>query len=290
MKTVFEKGRHSAGKKSLEWARVRNGSPQGFVFVPPLIGGNVSQQVIAFRWLVRQGYDLFSFNYSGHGGSSGKFSLGASIGDTLHMLDHALHLGRKEGLPFFGIASCYSAIPLLHATHRLEEPMKKLVLINAIPRLGPKAVITSFFSHYVKSLPVEGGFLGFSAAVGLYADSLFPGVVKGKDFFGVLERSRARLLKMISEFFTLNPLEGVRLATTPVLCIHARKDSILEIYGGSAKTTYQDDIRRVCPKACFKPVDGDHFLSPTPAKGEAMKSIASFFRQNIRMRSPAGPG
>jgi len=60
MKTVFEKGRHSAGKKSLEWVRVRNGSPQGFEFVLPLIGGNVSQQVIAFRWLVRQGYNLFS--------------------------------------------------------------------------------------------------------------------------------------------------------------------------------------------------------------------------------------
>jgi hypothetical protein len=106
--------------------------------VPPLIGGSLSQQVSSFRSLIRREYDLVSFNYSGHGSSSDQFSLGATIRDTFYMLTRTYSLCKKEQLPLFGIASCYSAIPILYAVHHLAEPLKGLVLINAIPNLpGP---------------------------------------------------------------------------------------------------------------------------------------------------------
>ncbi|MCK4790323.1 MAG: hypothetical protein KAV87_41685 [Desulfobacteraceae bacterium] len=277
MKTLFEKGRYSVGKKqSLEWIRVRTCSPRGLVFVPPLIGGNLSQQVSSFRWLIRREYDLVSFNYSGHGSSSDRFSLGATMRDTLHMLCRTWRLTEKEQLPLFGIASCYSAIPMLYATHCLKEPIKKLVLINAISSLGPQAVISSFMTYYRKVFPTRKSLRRLKATVGHYVDLLFPGIAKGRDYFGVLERRRTRLFRTISEFFTLNPLKELHLEKTSVLCLYARKDTVLEIYDHGARANYQNDILRVCPQTLFHPLDGDHFLSLPMAKGQAVRSILSF--------------
>ena len=291
MKIFFERSRHALGKgNTLDWLRVRNGHPRGLVFVPPLIGGELSQQVSTFRWLIRRKYDLLSFSYSGHGHSSGTFSLGATLTDTFHMLGHASRLSEKEQLPLLGIASCYSAIPFLHALYHLAEPAIKLVLINAIPTLGPRAVVCSFLAYYGKVFTGKKRPLGLRTAAGDYADTLFPGIAKGKGVFGVLERSRAKLLKTLREFFTLRPLERVRLAKTPVLCLYARKDRILEIYDGGIHDNYQKDIRRLCPQALFHPLGGDHFLSSPLVKGEAARSITSFFGGPRHSGDPlAGP-
>jgi hypothetical protein len=278
MKTHFEKRRHKIEQKDvLEWVRVRNRSPKGLVFVSPLIGGTISQQVNAFRWLIRRDYDLFSFNYSGHGDSSDKFSLGATLRDTWHMLGFAADVSQREKLPLLGIASCYSAMPVLFAAHQLREPIKKLVLINGIPTLGPQAVLQSFFLYYRKIFTTRKAPVGVGAALRDYADSLFPEVVKEKGRFGVLERSRARFLRTIVEFFTLQPLKRVHLMRTPVLCLHSREDSILDIVGGHVNEDYRKNMRQICPKAIFQTLDGDHFLSQPSAKGTAVMSISAFF-------------
>jgi hypothetical protein len=278
MKTQLEKRRHAIGQNHvLEWVRVRNVSAQGMVFVPPLIGGSISQQVYAFRWLVRRGYDLFSFHYSGHGDSSDKFSLRATLRDTSHMLGCAARLGQKENLPLLGIASCYSAMPILYAAHRLREPLRRLVLINGITRLGPKAVMLSFLVYYRQLLSARRGLLSIGTALKGYADALFPEVMKGTDRFGILERSRAKFLRTMAEFFTLQPLKGVTLRQTPVLCLHSNDDIILDIYDGHLNEDYRRTVQQVCPNVSFRTLKGDHFLSLPAAKGEAAKSISMFF-------------
>ncbi|OEU53557.1 MAG: hypothetical protein BA861_02675 [Desulfobacterales bacterium S3730MH5] len=279
MKTFFEKGHHAAGKgNSLEWVRVRNPLPRGVIFVPPLIGGDLSQQVSSFRCLIRRQYDLVSFNYSGHGSSSDRFSLGASIRDTLHMLCYAQRISDQEQLPLLGIASCYSAIPLLYATNYLAEPLERLVLINAITEWSPKAVTRSFLTYYRRMFLTQKSLQRVIAAAGHYVDFLFPGIVKGRDYFGALERRRTRLFKTVSEFFTQKPLEAVRLKKTPVLCLYACKDIVLEIFDAGVKIDYENDIRRVCPQVLFHSVDGDHFLSLPIARDTALKSIISFLQ------------
>ena len=278
MKTFFEKGYINIGtKKILEWGHVRNSSPIGIIFVPPLIGGKLSQQVISFRCLIRRKYDFVSFNFSGHGGSSDKFSLKATIQDTLHMLLHVCRLSRKEGLPLYGIASCYSAIPILYAAHSLEEPFKRLVLINAIPELCLHSVINSFFSYYREEFSPHKSLGKAMEAAVYYMDFLFPGIVKNKNYFGVLERRRTSLFRIVSELFTWNPLYGVCLDKTPVLCLYARKDRILEIFDAGLKVNYENDIRRLCPHTTFHSLDGDHYFSLPMARNEALKSIISFF-------------
>jgi pimeloyl-ACP methyl ester carboxylesterase len=249
------------------------------VFVPPLIGGNLSQQLGIFRWLIRRQWDLISFNYAGHGNSSNKFSLGGTIRDTKHMLSWACRLTDKEGLPLFAIGSCYSALPLLHAVHHLGEPVKRLVLVNAIPRLGPRAVMMSFMAYYKRLFPSRRGFPELRASARKYADALFPDIAKGMDHFGELKRRRARLLKTVSEFLTLRPLDGVFLIGTPVLCLYGRKDRVLQIYDEGIDVDYQKNIREICPQVLFRSLDGDHFLSPPIARSEAAQHIAAFFRK-----------
>jgi hypothetical protein len=228
--------------------------------VPPLIGGSLSQQVSSFRSLIRREYDLVSFNYSGHGSSSDQFSLGATIRDTFYMLTRTYSLCKKEQLPLFGIASCYSAIPILYAVHHLAEPLKGLVLINAIPNLSPPAVMRSFLAYYRRVFPTKRSLRRGMFAAKNYVESLFPGVVK----------------------FTLNPLEGVRLQGTPVLCLYARQDMVLEIYDAGVGPSYEKDIRRTCPQALFHSLDGDHFISLPTAKDEILRHINSFFQPSLQ--------
>ena len=278
MKTSFEKGYIDIGrKKVLEWGRVRNSSPMGIIFVPPLIGGKLSQQIIFFRYLIRRKYDFVSFNFSGHGGSSDKFSLKSTIQDTLHMLLHVCRLSQKESLPLYGIASCYSAIPILYAAHSLGEPFKRLVLINAISKLCFKSVINSFFSYYREKFSPHKSLRKTIEAVSYYIDFLFPGIEKNENYFGVLERRRTSLFRIVSELFTWEPLHGVCLDKTPVLCLYARKDRILEIFDTGFKKNYENDIKRLCPQVTFHSLDVDHYFSLPMARNEALKSIISFF-------------
>lgn len=284
MKILVDKRHSGLGKeKRLEWLRVRHPCPRALILVPPLIGGNVSQQVITFRRLIRKGYDLVTFNYSGHGNSSDKFSLRATIRDTLHMLARSFRISSQEKLPLYGIASCYSAIPVLYAAQHFAEPFKGLILINAIASLSLPPVIRSFLQYYRGTTPARISPRGLMRGVRQYADFLFPDILKSRDCFGTLERRRTRLLKTVSEFFTFNALQGVCLAKTPVLCLYARNDRVLEIFDVGMKLNYENEIRRVCPQARFRPLDGDHFFSPHAARGEALESIISFLRY-----SPSG--
>jgi len=149
-------------------------------------------------------------------------------------------------------------------------------LINAIPELAPRAVIDSFLSHYLNTLAIKKSFIGFSAAARLYTELLFPGIPKGMNHFGTLKRDRAHVSKIVREFFTLKPLKDVCLKRTPVLCLYAKKDPVLNIYDACPGSDYQDNMRRLCPQALFRPLDGDHFLSEYDARSEAARSITSF--------------
>ena len=54
-------------------------------------------------------------------------------------------------MPLLGVASCYAAIPCLFAAHKLSEPFRRLVLINALPKLGAGSALISFLNYYRKS-------------------------------------------------------------------------------------------------------------------------------------------
>jgi pimeloyl-ACP methyl ester carboxylesterase len=281
MKTILQKNHHSVEKGvRIEWIHVRHPSPQGLILVPPLIGGNLSQQVHTFRRIVHSYYDLISFNYSGHGDSSDKFSLGATLRDTAQILRRTLHLADRKRLPLYAIASCYSAIPTLFAAYQTAEPFRGIVLINPLPMLSPRAVFNSFIDHYYQLFSLHGTLPGVLLAADQYLEKLFPQIVRSKDHFGALKRKRARVLKTLSEFLTINPLDRVHLKRTPVLCLYAKKDSILKIFHAGRHTSYENNIRAICPHTRFYPVEADHFFSPASARQSAFETILNFIDPN----------
>ncbi len=287
MNRRIEKGFLTSGEGGrIEWARVRTPEPRGIIFAPPLIGGKLSQQVQSFRWLVRKGFDLISFNFSGHGNSSGRFSLSTSLWDTEAMLGLGSAAAEKEGLPLISIASCYSAIPLLNAAHALGEPLGRIILINAIPRLCPSQVLDSFMKYY-RGYPAAPHRVG--RIIESYLELLFPAIAKDRNRFGVLERERTRVLATLLDFFTRDPLRGISLTETPVLSVYSREDAILRIFNRGSCRDYRSDILRLCPRARFHSLDGDHFISSPAVRKGARARIDRFLSEADHSRSQSCP-
>jgi hypothetical protein len=261
--------------RRIEWARLKSDVTRGLILAPPLIGGSFAQQLNLFRWLARMNLDLISFNYSGHGKSTDKFSLKTSMENTLIMVSEAGKICRKKNVPLFGIAGCYSAIPLLYAAHKLSEPFSRIVLINPLTDLKPFVVIKSFLAYYQKLDLKQTMKKKIIESIQKYTEFLFPDIAKDKDSFGVLTRERTHLWDVLFEFFLFTPLKGTILPKTPVLCLYAKKDRVINIYSDQNKQ-YEGNIRKVCPLSSFKVIDGDHFFQPTPARQDAKKTISIF--------------
>jgi pimeloyl-ACP methyl ester carboxylesterase len=264
------------GAPAIDWIHIRAADPRAVLFVPPLIGGHHAQQVRHFRRLIRRGYDLVSFNYAGHGDSAGKFSLEAALTDTRAALQRAAAVSQREGLPLYGIGVCYPAIPLLACAARFPGVFHKIVLVNAIMGLRPRAIIRSFFDYYSELRRTESRVPRIAEAFHRYADFIFPGVTKSRHRFGVLHRQRTRLLKTLWDALFLDPLADVHLPRTPVLCLYSTHDRILQITENVLGDRYQQDVRRICPLAIFRPLAADHFLSHPDARSAAFGDVLAF--------------
>lgn len=277
MQSRFEKGQLNARPRgSWEWVRLRNQNPEGLVFLTPLIGGSRSHLIRHFRFLTKFQFDLFSFSYSGHGHSSNRFCPSRSISDTVIMLRKARSACRREGLPFYGIAMSYAAIPVLYGANLLQEPFDRLVLINAIPRLGWIELLRSF-STYCREISPPGHMKELMELPRAYLDFLFPHVRKGKRFFGNLERKRTQVFKTIAEFLAFNPLRGIQISETPVLCLYAGDDRLLRMYDNPVGPAYEKMIRQLCPRAVFGRLAGGHFLSCNMSRRQAIDWIGDYF-------------
>jgi len=254
--------------------------PKALIFAPPLIGGGAAHQIRLFRPLIRSGFDLISFSYAGHGSSEGCFSMGASIRDTRDALGHASAEARRRGIPLLGLATSYSAIPLLKTGRTLRHPFSRLVLINPLTRLRPLAILHSFWG-FCRCQPREAAW-GPSSPGRLqrYLDSLFPGVGKGPHRFGALSRRRTRLFRILAELMLLNPLSGVTLADTPVLCLYGQRDDVLRIFHPDMRRDYEPSIRSVCPRARFEVFQGGHFLRSAKLRSVVVQSILTYFQRS----------
>jgi hypothetical protein len=274
---VFQRGVRVEGRNApLEWAMAVHPHPKALIFAPPLIGGRAAQQIRLYRRLIRSGYDLFSFSYSGHGPSCGRFSVAASIRDTRHALFHAVCQARRRQIPVIGLATSYSAIPLLSTGRTKPSPFSKVALINPLTRLCPFSVLRAFWS-YCRRQP-QPLFWGKQLHIHLktYLDSLFPGIGKGLNRFGTLQRRRARLFRILIETLVQNPLSGVVLSHTPALCLYGRQDAILRIFHPDMGRDYEPAVRSICPRTRFQAYPGGHFLRSLKERDVVEGSIRSF--------------
>jgi hypothetical protein len=138
----------------------------------------------------------------------------------------------------------------------------------------------SFFSYYRNVCRTHGKLRKISDTLENYLEFLFPGILKGREYFGGLARKRTRLVKTVVEFLLSNPLGTAKISKTPVLCLYAREDRILDILVSGKRTEYENSIRKICPGTVFHVLDGDHFLSFPHTREEALQKIMAFLSRN----------
>ena len=261
----------------LQWVQTRLPAPKGLVFIPPLIGGGPAQQLGAFRWLLKDNLDLFSFNYTGHGGSSGKFSLSAPARDTHRMLSLAAKRAGNSGRPLYGIAACYATIPMLYGALTSGEPFKKIVLINPLTALYQGTFLRSLYAYCKTGFDLQKPLLSLKKSIDSYLETLFPDIARGLAGFGTLSRKRARILKILFEWLSANSHLNFSLQQTPALCVYGRRDPILNLGGGNLRRTSLDCITKVCSPVTFRAINSDHFLSDSKSRATTLQAIRSFF-------------
>jgi len=262
----------------LQWVQTRLPAPRGLVFIPPLIGGGCAQQLGAFRWLLKDNLDIFTFNYTGHGRSSGKFSMSASVRDTCRMLALAAHQAADAGRPLYGIAACYATLPMLYGTLAAREPFRKIALVNPLTALFPGFFLRSLYRSCKAGFDLDRPFGSLKQSIDNYLEGLFPGIARGVSGFGALSRKRTRLGKVVTEWLSSNLCLNFALPNTPALCVYSRQDPIMNLGGGALKKANLDRIGRICSPVTFRAVDSDHFLSDPQSRGATRQAIRSFFR------------
>jgi hypothetical protein len=257
---------------------VRTPSPRGLVFATPLIGGSAGQQVRDLKGLIRQRYDLFTFAFSGHGDNATPFSLRATVQDTTALLSVAMATPLAREASAGGIAACFGAIPLLKALDLLDEPLDRVVLINALPRLLKGQTVKSFWSHHRRQASSEWWHPSrVRASLIDFIDRLFPSVSKTPGRFGALTRQRVGMMDTVLDLLTYDPLDRLRLHRTDVLCLYARHDPLLTMFwdlraGGSYETAWEG----VCRRIRFVSVEGDHYLSSPTVKATVLGMVHGF--------------
>lgn len=278
----------SAGR---EWIHARVPTPRALLFTPPLIGGGAIQQVRDLRGLVRSGFDLFSFSFSGHGPGSGLFSLRAAVQDTVDLLNVALNGHRPHGMPVAGVAACFGAIPMLKAMELTGEPLDRMVLVNALPRWIALEAVGSFWHHHRSRVQNDRWRPAhLEASLTDFLDRFFPRVLKTAGQFGRLARHRVHLRDTLADLLFYRPMRALRIEKTPVLCIYARQDRLLNTFwtlgpGGS----YEAAFRQLCPLAQFLPVDSDHYFLNGRARTRALNAVAAFLSnsENVSQGRPS---
>jgi len=258
------------------WARLKTPRPRGLVFIPPLIGGSTGGPLRLFRWLALSGFDLFSFDYAGHGRSGGTFSLSASMKDSRRMLRIAADQAAVDGLPIYGTAACYGAIPLVSSTYHLGEPLKRMILLNPVTDFSLGAMVSGF-RRWSAEAAAPGG---LRAGIRQYLDILFPLTKKSVHGFGLLHRHRTRLVKTVLEAIHFAPLETLRLRHTQVLCLYARRDVVRQAVGYACEMRYRRRIRDFCPGTRFCSVDDDHYLATAHTRRQIRVQMRDFLMQH----------
>ncbi len=244
---------------ALRIAPPRAVTPRGTVFVPPLIGGSGLQQVAYFRGLNRAGWTLATFDYRGHGTSSGNFCVRHALEDARAALAHVR--ARTQGT-LVGMGDCFGAIPLLVAAERVPGALDAVTLFNPMPDLRTIATPRELWNNAWAAPPGLRPRHPFDLRGLLFATNarLFPGVDKSRDHFGILRYERARTWRLAFEYALLRPLAKLRLPGLNALVVYGRGDRLLRLDDARSESAYREAFARVLPQARFHPlVDVDHF-------------------------------
>jgi len=101
---------------------------RGLIFVAHGNAQNLSSHFVSWVWLIKQGYEVFIFDYREYGKSEGKSSIEGSIADTKAALDY-LEGQRQE--PYIAVGQSLGGTMLLNALSQRDNAQIKAVVIDS---------------------------------------------------------------------------------------------------------------------------------------------------------------
>jgi hypothetical protein len=259
--------------------RPPRGEIRRLLYIVPLAGSGASQQILRFRTFTREGSALLSFEYRGHGKSTGTFSIEKSLEDAETALLWARDHASKENLPLHVVSTCYSAIPMLACFRNGRNifGLRSLSGVAGLFDLDNIIRIEGFLERFFRDArdgtmsPVD--FIGrvragiidpdgdlFRDAVKNYLKGLFPELHITREAFEELLYSRVDIVAAMEQISQMRPLAGVRIPENiPGLFFYGLRDTLMGLGTPEGRARYEARVRSIVPHANIRAVDIDHF-------------------------------
>lgn len=261
---------------------LRAKDPKRVVLISPLAGSDSVEQLYTFRIMTRKNCELFSFEYRGHGQSTGVFTLENSLEDTQCALDWIIQYGIERDLPVHAHSTCYGLITLLKCfenipqDHERYRNVRSINAVSGLPSLHRVLKTSDFLERYNANgySPVsEAEFLSllserdidlqdrrFLLSLKEYLREKLPGLVVEDDHFGKLYYPRVDMHRVLSTFTRGIPLDGVALPSSiPAHFFYGIHDEILQVKTPEGLSTYKEAVHKIVPHAIIESMDMDHF-------------------------------
>lgn len=249
------------------------------VYLVPLVGSGASQQILMFKGMVKRGAALLSFEYRGHGRSTGTFSVEKSLEDSLTVYAWARAYAQEQELPLHVLSNCYGTLAML-SWFRGAAPEPAPATLSAISGLinmhqiiraedflacyarldgGSPASVASFLETVAAGVvDVEGE--AYRRALMVYLQGLFPELKVTMDVFEQLEFRRADMQDTLRQFFTMEPLGNIAVpAEIPSLFYYGLRDEIMGLDVPGTRQQYEQLLSTLVPHAEVRSADVDHF-------------------------------
>jgi len=253
--------------------------PRRLVYIVPLVGAGASQQILRFKSMTKRGAALLSFDYRGHGMSSGAFSMRKSLEDSLTVYHWAQNYASVHGLPLHALATCYGSLVMLSWFQDGDgaQAAKTLGSVSSLLDLHSIIRVDEFIPYYEKNggpafsragqlieemkrgtVDIHGKV--FRLALRDYLKSLFPELRVTPDAFEDLEYSRADIQDTIIQFSTMTPLEGAVVpAKIPGLFFFGLHDTLMKLDSPEGRKNHESRIKKLAPHAEIRAAAIDHF-------------------------------
>lgn len=256
--------------------------PKRLLLIPSLVGATGILAIRTFRYFLREGCLLMSFDYCGHYNKiNNKFTLKGTFRDTKVALTHASEYSKKIEVPVHVAGACYGLIPLIYVLNELGWPREIKSMFSVSGLLNMHDILNfDDYKFYLKRRGLifkdKADFVNFMSTnksdfinnKQKYIDALTEYLLKiftelsdiiSDETFGVLEYSKAKFYETFYEFIAFDLPEIVIPKHFPCFFFFGIQDTIIDLQAEKSKRKYMEKVKKIAPHARFCNIRIDHF-------------------------------